>query len=152
VRACTLPRPPSTRTHLATPADAPLRSLKTSAGEHSLAVLGNTCRVDALGFPVADSWFSVRQVADGITLLTEPHVDSLIRANFYHVHGSEADLIVDTGTEIAPLARVLGGPIGAAKRVIAVATHTHYDHVGAMYEFGQRVVHPREQESLAEKG
>ena len=51
-----------------------------------------------LGFPVAGSWFSARQVADGITLITEPDVDSLIRANFYHVHGSEADLIMDTGT------------------------------------------------------
>jgi len=108
--------------------------------------------VDALGLLVANSWFSVRQVADGITLITEPHVDSLIRANFYHVHGSEADLIVDTGTGIAPLAWVLSGLIDAAKRVIAVATHTHYDHVGGMHEFRQRLVHPREQESLAGKG
>jgi len=108
--------------------------------------------VGALGFPVADSWFSVRQVTDGITLVTEPHVDSLIRANFYHVRGSEADLIVDTGTGIAPLAGVLSGLIDAARPVIAIATHTHYDHVGGMHEFGQRLVHPREQESLAGKG
>jgi glyoxylase-like metal-dependent hydrolase (beta-lactamase superfamily II) len=108
--------------------------------------------VDALGFPVADSWFSVRQVADGITRVTEPHVDSLIRANFYHVDGSEADLIVDTGTGITPLARVPGGLIDTGKRVIAVATHTHYDHVGGMHEFRERLVHPREQEFLAGKG
>jgi glyoxylase-like metal-dependent hydrolase (beta-lactamase superfamily II) len=86
--------------------------------------------MDERGFPVADSWFSVRQVAEGITLITEPHVDSLIRANFYHVCGSEADLIVDTGTGVAPLAWVLGGLVDADKRVIAVATHTHYDHAG----------------------
>jgi glyoxylase-like metal-dependent hydrolase (beta-lactamase superfamily II) len=108
--------------------------------------------MDELGLPVADSWFSVQQVADGITLITEPYVDSLIRANFYHVHGSEADLIVDTGTGIAPLAWALDGLIAAAKRVIAVATHTHYDHVGGMHEFRERLVHPREQESLAGKG
>jgi glyoxylase-like metal-dependent hydrolase (beta-lactamase superfamily II) len=100
--------------------------------------------VAALGLPVADSWFSVRQVADGITRVTEPHLDSLIRANFYHVRGSEADLIVDTGTGIAPLARVLGGLIDAGKRVIAVATHTHYDHVGGLHEFRERLVHPRD--------
>jgi glyoxylase-like metal-dependent hydrolase (beta-lactamase superfamily II) len=91
-------------------------------------------------------------VADGISLITEPYVDPLIRANFYHVHGSEADLIVDTGTGIAPLAWVLGGLTDPAKRVIAVATHTHYDHVGGMHEFRERLVHPREQESLAGKG
>jgi glyoxylase-like metal-dependent hydrolase (beta-lactamase superfamily II) len=121
-------------------------------GEHPSAVLYNTCRVDGLGLPVADAWFSVRQVADGITLVTEPHVDFLIRANFYHVRGSEADLIVDTGTGIASLAWVLGGLVDPAKRVIAVATHTHYDHVGGMHEFRERLVHPREQESLAGKG
>jgi glyoxylase-like metal-dependent hydrolase (beta-lactamase superfamily II) len=108
--------------------------------------------MDELGIPVAGSWFSARQVADGITLVTEPHVASLIRANFYHVRGSEADLIVDTGTGIAPLAWVLGGLVDDARRVIAVATHTHYDHVGGMHEFGERLVHPREQELLAGKG
>ena len=108
--------------------------------------------MDELGFPVAGSWFSARQVADGITLITEPHVASLIRANFYHVRGSEADLIVDTGTGIAPLGWVLGGLVDDAKRVIAVATHTHYDHVGGMHEFGERLVHPQEQELLAGKG
>ena len=108
--------------------------------------------MDAVGFPVAGSWFSTWQVADGITLVTEPHVDSLIRANFYHVRGSEADLIVDAGTGIAPLAWVLGELIDVGQRVIAVATHTHYDHVGGMHEFRERLVHPREQESLAGKG
>jgi glyoxylase-like metal-dependent hydrolase (beta-lactamase superfamily II) len=107
--------------------------------------------VDAVGFPMAGSWFSTWQVADGITLVTEPHVDLLIRANFYHVRGSEADLIVDAGTGIAPLAWVLGGLMDAGQRVIAVATHTHYDHVGGMHEFRERLVHPREQESLAGK-
>jgi glyoxylase-like metal-dependent hydrolase (beta-lactamase superfamily II) len=91
-------------------------------------------------------------VADGITLITEPHVDALIRANFYHVHGSEADLIVDTGTGIAPLPQVLGGLTGSAKRVIAVATHTHYDHIGGMHEFSERLVHPREEEALGGTG
>jgi glyoxylase-like metal-dependent hydrolase (beta-lactamase superfamily II) len=108
--------------------------------------------MNELGFPVAEAWFSACQVADGITLVTEPHVDSLIRANFYHVRGSEADLIVDTGTGIAPLAWVLGGLVDHGQRVIAVATHAHYDHAGGMHEFGERLVHPREQELLAGRG
>jgi glyoxylase-like metal-dependent hydrolase (beta-lactamase superfamily II) len=135
-----------------------------AAGSAGIGVLGGSLvgetsgitrgrwRMDELGFPVAGSWFSARQVADGITLITEPHVDPLIRANFYHVRGSEADLIVDTGTGIAPLGWVLGGLVDDAKPVIAVATHTHYDHAGGMHEFGERLVHPREQELLAGKG
>jgi glyoxylase-like metal-dependent hydrolase (beta-lactamase superfamily II) len=47
---------------------------------------------------------------------------------------------------------VLGGLVDDAKRVVAVPTHTHYDHVGGMHEFGERLVHPSEQESLAGKG
>ena len=108
--------------------------------------------MDARGFPVAESWFSIRQVADGITQVTEPHVNSLIRANFYHVHGSEADLVVDTGTGIAPLPWVLGRLMDAPKRLITVATHTHYDHVGGIHECRERLVHPREQSSLAGNG
>ena len=78
-------------------------------------------------------------------------MDSLIRANFYYVRGSEADLIVDTGTGIAPLAPALSGLVDAGKRVIAVENHAHYDHAGGMHEFRERLVHPREQESLAGK-
>lgn len=113
---------------------------------------GETCDVAAFALPVTESWFSTRQVDDGITLITEPHVDPLIRANFYHVRGSEADLIVDTGTGIAPLAQVLGKLTDSAKPVIAVATHAHYDHVGGMREFSERLVHPREQQALSGKG
>jgi glyoxylase-like metal-dependent hydrolase (beta-lactamase superfamily II) len=47
---------------------------------------------------------------------------------------------------------VLGGLTEAGKRVIAVATHAHYDHVGGMHEFADRLVHPHEEESLAGRG
>lgn len=79
-------------------------------------------------------------------------MDPLIRANLYHVRGAEADLVVDTGTGIAPLAWALGGLIGAGQRVIAIATHAHYDHAGGMHEFRERLAHPREQDFLAGKG
>jgi len=31
---------------------------------------------------------------------------------------------------------------------MAVATHTHMDHIGSLYEFDQRLVHPLEAEQL----
>jgi glyoxylase-like metal-dependent hydrolase (beta-lactamase superfamily II)/SAM-dependent methyltransferase len=101
---------------------------------------------------VAKAWFSALPVADGITLVTEPNVAPLIRSNFYHVQGTEADLIVDTGTGVASLASALSELIGIPKRVIAVATHAHYDHVGGMHEFEERLVHPEEKEALAGRG
>ena len=47
---------------------------------------------------------------------------------------------------------MLGGLVDATRQVIAVATHAHFDHVGGMHEFSHRLVHPREQESLAGEG
>jgi len=49
---------------------------------------GHTCSVAPFNLPVAESWFAARQVTEGITLISEPHVNHLIRANFYHIHGA----------------------------------------------------------------
>jgi len=99
-----------------------------------------------VGIQVAERWFEFKRIDDGITLLWEPHVDPLIRCNIWHVRGSERDLVVDSGLGIASLveaARTL-----FERRVTAVATHTHYDHVGGFHEFEDRVVHRLEAERL----
>jgi glyoxylase-like metal-dependent hydrolase (beta-lactamase superfamily II) len=106
----------------------------------------------ATALPVADIWFDVRVVADAVTLVTEPHVDPTIQSNAYHVRGTQADLVVDTGTGIAPLMPVLREFAGPSWRLIAVATHTHYDHVGGMHEFTERLVHRDEEAALAGRG
>jgi glyoxylase-like metal-dependent hydrolase (beta-lactamase superfamily II) len=95
---------------------------------------------------VAKNWFRSTRIDDGITLLWEPHVDPLIRCNIWHVRGSDRDLVVDSGLGIASL-------VEAARHlferpVTAVATHTHYDHVGGFHEFEERVVHRLEAERL----
>jgi glyoxylase-like metal-dependent hydrolase (beta-lactamase superfamily II) len=100
-------------------------------------------------FPVAEVWFEARDVADGLTVVTEPHVADAIRSNVYFLRGVDADLVVDTGTGVAPLRPVLAGVRG---RVLAVATHAHYDHVGGMHEFAERLVHRAEAAALAGAG
>jgi glyoxylase-like metal-dependent hydrolase (beta-lactamase superfamily II) len=103
-----------------------------------------------VGLAVAEHWFESTRIDDGITLLWEPHVDPLIRCNIWHIRGSERDLVVDSGLGIASLAE-------AAKTlferpVTAVATHTHYDHIGGFHEFEDRVVHRLEAEKLVTPG
>ena len=82
-----------------------------------------------------------------MTLLTEPHVHPLIRCNIFHVRGRDRDLIVDTGVGVASvrseLADVLDRP------AVAVATHIHYDHVGGLHEFDERVMHRIEAPRMA---
>lgn len=96
--------------------------------------------------PIADRWFERRTVSPDLTLLTEPHVDPLLRCNIWHVRGRDRDLLVDTGLGVAPLrdaARDL-----FEKPLAAVATHTHLDHTGGMYEFAERWVHTLEADVL----
>ena len=88
---------------------------------------------------VADRWFDRHTLSDGITLLTEPHVHPLIRCNIWHVRGRDKDMLVDTGIGLGSLKAEIEDL--ADKPVTAVATHIHYDHVGCLHEFDERIIH-----------
>src|SRR5262249_7693257 len=80
------------------------------------------------------------------TLLWEPHVVPLMRCNIWHVRGRDRDLLIDTGMGVSSLrdaARHL-----LEKAVLAVATHTHLDHVGGHHEFENCLVHRLEVDGL----
>lgn len=97
--------------------------------------------------PVAADWFARRRVDDAVTLLWEPHVDPLIRCNIWHLRGRDRDLLVDSGLGIVSLRRAATDLFDHA--VVAVATHSHYDHMGGLHEFDERLAHPAEAEVLA---
>jgi glyoxylase-like metal-dependent hydrolase (beta-lactamase superfamily II) len=98
--------------------------------------------------PVADAWWTATSLADGITLVTEPHVHAFFRANVFHVRGRDADLVIDAGMGLAPLRPLIRQLAGPAQPLVAVATHTHVDHVGCLHEFAERLVHPAEASEL----
>jgi len=95
---------------------------------------------------IAERWFERRRIDSAITLLWEPHVDPLIRCNIWHLRGRDFDLMIDTGLGIASLAEAARDLLD--KPVKAVATHTHYDHIGGHHEFDTCLVHPLEAEAL----
>ena len=100
-----------------------------------------------MGFQIADKWFEFRRIDDDITLIWEPHVVPLIRCNIWHVRGRDRDLLIDTGLGMASLkaaARHL-----FEKKLTAVATHAHYDHVGGFHEFEDRMIHSAEARKVA---
>ena len=82
------------------------------------------------------AWFSRRQVAPGIEMLSEPHVHDYLRANIYHVRGRDRDLVVDTGMGLVALRPALD--LTPGKPILAFATHIHLDHVGSLHEFAER--------------
>lgn len=97
---------------------------------------------------IADRWYTRRRVSDDVTLLFEPHVHPFLRCNIWHVRGRDADLLVDTGLGVASLKEEIADLID--KPLIAVATHIHYDHVGCLHEFDQRVMHAVEAPRMAD--
>jgi glyoxylase-like metal-dependent hydrolase (beta-lactamase superfamily II) len=81
-------------------------------------------------------------MGDGVTWIWEPHVSSFIRCNIWHVRGRDRDLIIDTGSGLSPLRAAIVDIVD--KPVAAVATHIHYDHVGGLHEFDERMMHQLE--------
>lgn len=81
-------------------------------------------------------WYDLERRADGVLRVTEPFVDAYYSANLYFLKGRDRDLLVDAGMGILPLKQVL--PLTGGKPVLALATHIHIDHVGALHEFDDR--------------
>ncbi|HET6158479.1 MAG TPA: MBL fold metallo-hydrolase [Dongiaceae bacterium] len=100
-----------------------------------------------MGFQIAEKWFEFRRIDDDVTLIWEPHVVPLIRCNIWHVRGRDRDLLIDTGLGMASLK--LAARHLFEKKLIAVATHAHYDHVGGFHEFEERVIHDAEARRVA---
>ncbi|GAB5471197.1 MAG: MBL fold metallo-hydrolase [Rhodospirillales bacterium] len=88
---------------------------------------------------VAGRWFERARLDDDVTLIWEPHVDSFLRCNIWHVRGRDRDLIIDTGMGVASLAAALSDLID--KPIICVVSHAHADHVGSFHEFADRRMH-----------
>ncbi|MES1990356.1 MAG: MBL fold metallo-hydrolase [Pseudomonadota bacterium] len=95
-----------------------------------------------MAFQICEKWFDFRKVDDDITLIWEPYADPLIRCNIWHIKGREQDLLVDTGLGIASLKHAAQTLFD--KPLLALATHTHYDHTGGFHEFENRIVHHSE--------
>ena len=96
--------------------------------------------------PIADRWFEIQRIDDGITLLCEPHVIPFMRCNIWHVRGRDRALMIDTGMGFASLVEAARHLLD--KPVAAVATHTHADHIGGHHEFDASIVHRHEAANL----
>lgn len=97
---------------------------------------------------IGEKWFDFTRIDDDITLIWEPHVDPFIRCNIWHVRGRDRDMLVDSGLGIASLKEAARHLLD--KRLTAVATHSHYDHIGGFHEFEERVAHRCEEKELAD--
>jgi glyoxylase-like metal-dependent hydrolase (beta-lactamase superfamily II) len=96
----------------------------------------------------AASWFETRRLEDGVTLIHEPHIKPYYRCNIWHVRGRDRDLLLDSGMGVVGLRRQVA--LLAERPLIAVASHSHFDHVGGHWEFPDRAIHRAEAGILAQ--
>lgn len=94
----------------------------------------------------ARHWYRSRRMADGITRIDEPWIRPFYRCNLWHVRGRDRDMLVDFGLGAVGLRRQL--PWIAAHDLLAVASHSHFDHIGAAHEFDTCHVHAAEADIL----
>ena len=94
-----------------------------------------------------ETWYESHGVGDGITWIFEPHVKEYYRCNIWHVRGRDRDLLIDSGMGVVSLREQI--PLLSGRPILAVASHTHFDHIGTHHEFAERAVHPDEAEILA---
>lgn len=84
------------------------------------------------------TWFETTPVAPGITRIREPHVHEFFRANLYRIAGRDFDIQLDFGMGLRPLTDV--SPAGG-KPMLAIASHSHVDHVGSFHLYARRAGH-----------
>ena len=95
----------------------------------------------------AEDWYRIRPQSDGITWIDEPHIQEFYRCNVWHVRGRDRDMLVDSGMGVLSLREWV--PLVTERPLDAVASHTHFDHIGCHHEFPCRLCHAAEVEILA---
>ncbi|MGR3715448.1 MAG: MBL fold metallo-hydrolase [Thermohalobaculum sp.] len=94
-----------------------------------------------------EDWYRIRRLGDDVTLIDEPWIHQYYRCNIWHVRGRDRDMLVDTGMGVVSLRSQV--PLVTERPLTAVASHTHYDHIGCHHEFPDRVIHRDEAGLLA---
>jgi glyoxylase-like metal-dependent hydrolase (beta-lactamase superfamily II) len=89
-----------------------------------------------------EDWYRTQGVGDGVTLIEEPFIRPFYRCNVWHVRGRDRDMLVDSGMGVVSLREWV--PLVTERALTAVASHTHFDHIGCYHEFEDRAVHRAE--------
>jgi len=95
----------------------------------------------------AHEWYSSAALGDGVTHIFEPWIHLFYRCNIWHVRGRDRSLLFDSGLGVVSLTGQL--PWLREAPLLAVASHTHFDHIGCHHEFSLRACHRAEASILA---
>lgn len=94
-----------------------------------------------------EAWWRVTKFSDDVSRIDEPYIKEFYRCNCWHIRGEDEDLLIDSGMGVVSLRKWV--PLVSERPLLAVASHTHFDHIGCHHEFEQRAVHRAEAHLLA---
>jgi glyoxylase-like metal-dependent hydrolase (beta-lactamase superfamily II) len=94
----------------------------------------------------ADGWFQAWSKEDLVTEIREAKIKPAFRANIWFVEGRDLNMLVDSGFGLLSLRENIR--ILLEKPIVAVATHSHCDHIGGHHEFAQTAIHASEADIL----
>ena len=97
--------------------------------------------------PIAGHWYRAASCKGQVSRINEQHIHPYWAGTIWVVHGSERDLVVDTGTGIVPLPPFVASL--TTRPLLAVALCAYYDHAGGLYAFDERACHRLEVDELA---
>lgn len=95
----------------------------------------------------AADWYTVTKFSDDIRLISELNIVEFYRCNIWHIRGSDSDALIDSGMGVVSLREHV--PLVTEKKCQAIASHTHFDHIGCHHEFEHRSVHVAEAQLLS---
>lgn len=95
-----------------------------------------------------EEWYETIRMGDGVTLIHEPWIKPFFRCNIWHVRGRDRDVLFDTGLGHFSLRDHVS--LVSERKLVCVASHTHFDHIGCHHEFPERCVHRAEAQILAD--
>ena len=101
----------------------------------------------AMRIATPETWYETTRLGDGVTHIHEPFIKAFYRCNIWHLRGRERDLLVDSGMGVVSLRAQV--PLVTERPLVAVASHTHFDHIGSHHEFAERLVHREEADLMA---
>ena len=96
-----------------------------------------------------NSWFNVKELADSVFMIQEPlrrlAPDYLTNTiNMFVIHDKKEAMIIDCGTGIYYIQGLIMDILGKRTIISPFITHSHWDHVGGLYEFDSALIHPDE--------
>lgn len=103
----------------------------------------------------AADWYAHKSLGDGLYWIQERFYQSENRSNIWLLRGSHQDVVIDTGLGLRSLPDyidakgLLGEDPQRKNPLLAIATHTHFDHSGGLHQFQQVGVHSAEVDALS---